>query len=123
MYYRVSCLVLNLYLPNFSVFIECTSGGMSGMDSDGDISIIQTSPEDTSVTFALSQQPIIPFSPLSTKPLSDLDRGSIVALQKAYVDTKRRLQESNSKNETLEKQLRELSLQSIGKLSLSLKFF
>ena len=76
------------------------------MDSEDDICVLPQSPKDEVDAFTHPDQHIILFSPLS--PVPDFDRGSHQALQKAYSEVKRRLNESNAKNQVLSKRVWEL---------------
>ena len=76
------------------------------MDGDDDICVLPDSSADELDAYPHPSQCVIPFSPLS--PVPDFDRGSHHALQKAYADVKRRLNESNTKNQLLARRVREL---------------
>ena len=76
------------------------------MDGDDDICVLPDYSEDEVDDYPHPSQCVIPFSPLS--PVPDFDRGSHHALQKAYADVKRRLNESNTKNQLLARRVREL---------------
>ena len=77
------------------------------MDSEDDICILPSSPEDD-VDVDAGSHPVISFSGLLPTNRTSVDHGSHHALQKAYLEVKRRLNETTQHNQKLSRRVQEL---------------